>query len=949
MNKKFLSAILFGALMVTSTGTFVSCKDYDDEIDNLQGQIDKLASKEDLSSQIATLQSALSSAASNASDALAKATAAETAAKAAGDAAAEAKAAADKAAAEAETNAIAAVQTKLDSVKAELEEAIANGVAENKEVLEEMVAKVEETKKEVEEIVGEIADMVTSVSLVLSEYEDSYLSFNNNPALTWGGIVFLSSSIEKANIFEEGIANAIEFEAGKERQTPNSLLVRVSPTNAELLPEMISFVNSKGENIDDVIKVTKVERANVLLSRAAEKSGLWKVTFEAVKYGDGKAFTAATTTKVGDATKNVLFAVQVNNTLSSAETRYVTSTYDVKFGYTPYKPVTELNFTVGGIDVVNFNNRFKNEGNNPSLKETAAKITYVEQTWMSEKDVAEGYSVPAIEGVKDKNMKAATEDADNRSEKPCYPAVQGQAFKIALFEGYDDKGNAIAPSHIRAMYVTLDKDNAVESAPSELNAWKGYTITNLDKVVDGTSIELTINNTTAINDIIGFRVYAVNYDGTLVDPDGKAFYVNLGTEAANWNAKATTITPTSETITGAKSEAVATTLTAISGVDATKSTWTTDKIGESEDPVFNAVFVMADESEISTATLADFEDVDFTKVAKVYTVPTLNAWTSYEDDKAYNGTLTLKNATGHVLATIKVSMTKVLPKTFPATFQPKVNQLNAAGTLNAFMLPIEKGAKGQKDLTQSFNGLKDEKGNIIEGFEFTFAKVTQNTDGTWNTVTVKSGSEYVFEVPQAVIDNKAEHAVTAAYNYGQISSKMNADKTAYVDHKVTSTIWKNIIFSCLAEINKYAWSVTPSLTYAQEDGKTLLQFINVTNERDGKYTTTLDKLGTADKDMMVVVDESATFELWSQSAKDGDIVAGSKNEYFTPSYSNSQSITLGTGDKAVTYTGAGIVFEPNSEAQNPEATVYSTLIIKAKDYFGHETVITIKNVEVKKR
>ena len=39
MNKKFLSAILFGALMVTSTGTFVSCKDYDEEIEDLQGQI----------------------------------------------------------------------------------------------------------------------------------------------------------------------------------------------------------------------------------------------------------------------------------------------------------------------------------------------------------------------------------------------------------------------------------------------------------------------------------------------------------------------------------------------------------------------------------------------------------------------------------------------------------------------------------------------------------------------------------------------------------------------------------------------------------------------------------------------------------------------------------------------------------------------------------------------
>ena len=30
MNKKFLSAVLFGALMASSTGTFVSCKDYDD-------------------------------------------------------------------------------------------------------------------------------------------------------------------------------------------------------------------------------------------------------------------------------------------------------------------------------------------------------------------------------------------------------------------------------------------------------------------------------------------------------------------------------------------------------------------------------------------------------------------------------------------------------------------------------------------------------------------------------------------------------------------------------------------------------------------------------------------------------------------------------------------------------------------------------------------------------
>lgn len=39
MNKRFLSAVLFGAFMVTSTGTFVSCKDYDDDIKGLQEQI----------------------------------------------------------------------------------------------------------------------------------------------------------------------------------------------------------------------------------------------------------------------------------------------------------------------------------------------------------------------------------------------------------------------------------------------------------------------------------------------------------------------------------------------------------------------------------------------------------------------------------------------------------------------------------------------------------------------------------------------------------------------------------------------------------------------------------------------------------------------------------------------------------------------------------------------
>ena len=42
MNKKILSAMLSVAMLFAAGSAFVSCKDYDDDIKNLQGQIDKL-------------------------------------------------------------------------------------------------------------------------------------------------------------------------------------------------------------------------------------------------------------------------------------------------------------------------------------------------------------------------------------------------------------------------------------------------------------------------------------------------------------------------------------------------------------------------------------------------------------------------------------------------------------------------------------------------------------------------------------------------------------------------------------------------------------------------------------------------------------------------------------------------------------------------------------------
>ena len=59
MNKKFLSVTLFSALMLGTAGTFTSCKDYDDDIKDLQEQLDKKASLDDLNAKVTTLQTAV--------------------------------------------------------------------------------------------------------------------------------------------------------------------------------------------------------------------------------------------------------------------------------------------------------------------------------------------------------------------------------------------------------------------------------------------------------------------------------------------------------------------------------------------------------------------------------------------------------------------------------------------------------------------------------------------------------------------------------------------------------------------------------------------------------------------------------------------------------------------------------------------------------------------------
>ena len=126
MNKKFLSVILFSALMVGTAGTFTSCKDYDDDINNLQEQID---GQNGLSAKITAVESSISNLQSAQSGLQSEIAAA--------------KDEASKAALAAQEAAIAAAKAELEKVKAELQEADKAGIAAIEEKLAEISGRIQ--------------------------------------------------------------------------------------------------------------------------------------------------------------------------------------------------------------------------------------------------------------------------------------------------------------------------------------------------------------------------------------------------------------------------------------------------------------------------------------------------------------------------------------------------------------------------------------------------------------------------------------------------------------------------------------------------------------------------------------------------------------------------------------------------------------------------------------
>ena len=172
MNKKFLSAILFGALMVTSTGTFVSCKDYDDDIDELWDAVGGKASAEDLKNQIDSMKTLLDDASTAAAKAKEAADEALRKANEVNDLAAAAEATAKAEAAAAKDAAIKEAKAQVSALEQKLTEAMNQKVDQSK--FNELSAQVANLQAIVEGIAGK---QLKSLVFVPSLYMDGVESF----------------------------------------------------------------------------------------------------------------------------------------------------------------------------------------------------------------------------------------------------------------------------------------------------------------------------------------------------------------------------------------------------------------------------------------------------------------------------------------------------------------------------------------------------------------------------------------------------------------------------------------------------------------------------------------------------------------------------------------------------------------------------------------------------
>ena len=860
-----------------------------------------------------------------------------------------------------ETTSDASLASKIGALEAAVFAKTEDGLVNNIALIQEALKALQD---EAAALKIAISEMITGIQLFGTEHSHNW----NNPC---NHTLTFTTISEQDNVFTAPDGTKLEFSKNHYTTYGDSVVVRVTPANATLTKEMVSLINSQGVALEDV-EVESVEKFNTLLTRAAvAETGLWTIKFNLKKDYDAEGFAKA----IVNNKKNVLFAVAAKTKLDETDvrsTRSVVSEFDLDMA--TENGVRAKDFTVNNTEIREIYNRFeKSEAGNSTLK-------IADLTWAP---TSKDFPTPATEIAKDNKNVYSKEKQIAESEKTCVYdggvlvsdyrndknmlAVEvGTPIVIDYSAITTNTTNAsywIANQKVAGFYVTLDKTHAVESGVSEINAWNSYKYTGLDTMLGvdengnptnkGTITIEDLNNVKG--DIIGFRVFAVNLDGTLLDPDGRAFYVAVGDVATDGNIVAgDNVNIKINAVTG-KSDIVA--CNDISVGD-NEDEWivsennpkynangsTTEK-GTIASPAFKVNYFKKD-GKTATTNRAEAEFVQF--------VIAYDDLSKYIDGATYTQTklfydLADDGKTKLPVKTITATMTKVMPTDVPAYAFIPGQQLDAdgkatteqdyvTGKFRAYMKP----ENGYSAATTSTNGLLN-MDNILytdlgtgydfANLKFNFVKASKDKK---KDVAVE-GNE-TLKIDESRIDNKTEFPVEVSYLYRGISTKWDAkDKKWYVGAPYPVAASKNMtaIFACWHHASTFAWgthkvgnanvSYEPSLQWAKVPATTPAQaqsgWINHTNSYDNSF------FGKTLSNLIL-----SGYLKVSTDAKDCKLTVGSQvNPYFTP---------------AITEEGV-ISFTQTQEENAPGVDHKETLSFVVIDAFGHKATIELP-VTIKK-
>ncbi len=482
---------------------------------------------------------------------------------------------------------------------------------------------------------------------------------------------FTTTSAQIDHVFATGVTNAVTFVKGQRLATEGvTIMVKVSPANADLskMLDKIKLIRSDANaEINNFVVATKAERAKPMLTRATPTvTGLWNITFNLPISANltelGKLVNAA-----APATSN-LFALAIENTVDEAEDaedRFVISDFAIAITAGPVTPVYNLTFDA------------KNSTDAAWTAHTAIRNRYgvtdpVSATVLTDKMWSPTPWVTTSTAVAD--------GLDDRSGLPLLNVEVAKEFNVRL---------SPTPNDVYGYYVTLDKDYAIESIPSEINAWNAYQYEGLNTLYKADEVaKIKINSASAAGDIIGFRVHAVNWDGTLVDPDGKSFYVGVGASPSATLAFKQIIT--APVAIGAVVDSDILTFASPAGV-----------------AVSTAEFTMALEHG-QTLTIGDIVQYDAatgvtttTDWAATKRLQIKNAIpANLKENTPYAATLTLKNAAGIPVFVQNITLTKVLPSAdLGITYKTNIHH-DVAGQQVVYGYPLP---SGYYDVTTALN------------------------------------------------------------------------------------------------------------------------------------------------------------------------------------------------------------------------------------------------------